>query len=78
MLVAIAASEMLVRTDTAVAMPMMIKPFRNPALPTENPSRRNRMIPRIVRIDGVKTPANVPSVPVRARWSPAAAIVGGS
>ena len=36
-----------------------------PALPTTKPRRRNRMIPRMVRTLGVKTPPNVPNPALR-------------
>ena len=35
----------------------------NPELPTTYPNRRKRIMPSIVRILGVKTPANVPRFP---------------
>ena len=44
-----------------VASPSMRRAWNKPAVPTMNPRRRNRMIPRIVRMLGVKTPPNVPS-----------------
>ncbi len=44
----------------AVAIVTMINVFRRPALPTTQPNRRYMITPRIVRIDGVKTPPNVP------------------
>ena len=52
-----------VRTEIALARAIMINARPRPALPTTYPSRRNRMIPRIVRMLGVNTPAKVPSFP---------------
>ena len=41
----------------------IISALFSPALPTTNPSRKKKMIPRMVRILGVNTPAKVPNVP---------------
>jgi hypothetical protein len=35
-----------------------------PTFPTTQPNRRYIMTPRIVKIDGVKTPPNVPKPPL--------------
>jgi hypothetical protein len=73
MFVATVASEMLVRTDTVVASARMTRARTRPTDPTTYATRRKRTSPRIVRTLGVKTPPNVPSVPVgsagdSARW----------
>ncbi len=62
MFVAMAEREKLVRIEMRLARPMMTNARPRPALPTTYPSRKNRMIPRIVRMLGVKTPGKVPRV----------------
>ena len=54
-----AESEMLVMTEIALARAIITRARASPALPTTYPSLRNRIIPRMVRMLGVKTPANV-------------------
>lgn len=61
MLVAMAAREKLVRTDIRLATPIITRAWNRPARPTTYPSLRKRMMPMMVRILGVKTPAKVPS-----------------
>ena len=63
MLVAIDESESPVRNEIAFASRMIASAPHSPACPTTHPVRRKRMIPRIVRTFGVKTPANVPKRP---------------
>jgi len=58
--VAIADKEKVVRTEMPLARANMIRVRPRPALPTTKPKRRKRIIPRIVRILGVNTPAKVP------------------
>jgi hypothetical protein len=57
--VAIAAREREVRKVIEVARLTIIRLPNNPTLPTTQPNRRYIITPRIVRIDGVKTPAKV-------------------
>ena len=64
--VAIADSEILVRTEMSVARPRMTRACARPPLPTMKPRRRKRMIPRIVRMLGVKTAAERPQACVPA------------
>ena len=47
-----------------MAMTMMSNALAIPDSPTTQPIRRNRMIPRMVRTLGVKTPAKVPKRPL--------------
>ena len=58
-----AEREMLVRTEIVLARSRIRRASPSPALPTTNPILKNRMMPRMVRMLGVKTPAKVPSVP---------------
>jgi len=58
-----AAIESAVRKVMPVEMVTMSSVPSNPALPTTHPNRRYMMTPRIVRIDGVNTPPNVPRPP---------------
>jgi hypothetical protein len=62
-LVAMADRETLVNTDMPLASSRINRAWPRPALPTTNPNRKNNIIPRIVKILGVKTPAKVPRVP---------------
>jgi hypothetical protein len=62
-LVAIADSDRLVRIEIALAISTMTSARFSPAAPTTKPTRRKRMMPRIVNTLGVKTPAKVPSFP---------------
>jgi hypothetical protein len=57
--VAIAARDREVRKVIEVARLTIIRLPNNPTLPTTQPNRRYIITPRIVRIDGVKTPAKV-------------------
>jgi hypothetical protein len=61
-----ADNETLVRTELALASASISNARVRPALPTTNPRRRKKMIPRMVKTLGVNTPPNVPSpVPCR-------------
>ena len=55
--------EKVVRMEMPFASSKIMRALLSPALPTTNPSRKKRMIPRMVRTLGVNTPAKVPSVP---------------
>ena len=59
-MVAIADKDKLVRTEIAVARESIRIACPSPADPTTEPRRLKRMIPRIVRTLGVKTPLKVP------------------
>ncbi len=59
-----ADSENEVSTDMPLAKARINSARPSPALPTTYPRRRKRMMPRMVRMLGVNTPAKVPSVPV--------------
>ena len=52
-----AASESDVSTEMRFASRITTSMRPSPAFPTTKPSRKKRMIPRIVRMLGVKTPA---------------------
>jgi hypothetical protein len=56
-----AEREMLVRTEMPLARSRIIRARPRPALPTTKPSRMNKMMPRMVKMLGVNTPAKVPS-----------------
>jgi hypothetical protein len=60
MLVATADNDIAVTIEIAPDSPIISNARPRPALPTTKPRRRNRMIPRIVRMLGVNTPAKVP------------------
>ena len=62
-----AERENVVSTDMALASATMRSARPRPAEPTTKPSRMKRMIPKMVKMLGVKTPANVPSFPVAGR-----------
>ena len=64
-LVAIAESEMLVKTEMPVARASITSARANPALPTTKPSRRKRMMPRMVSTLGVNAPPKVPNPALR-------------
>ena len=51
---------MLVRTEIALAIKMMSSARPRPASPTTKPTLKKRMMPRMVRMLGVKTPEKVP------------------
>jgi len=59
--VAIAAIESAVSAVIDVQIVTMISVFARPTFPTTQPNRRYMITPRIVRIDGVNTPAKVPN-----------------
>ena len=61
MFVATDDTESAVASVMRFAMTTMASAPTRPTLPTTHPARRYRMTPRMVRIDGVKTPMNVPS-----------------
>ena len=61
-----ADTESVVRNVIAVASVTIASAPIRPTLPTTHPKRRYMMTPRIVRIDGVNTPPNVPSPPLLA------------
>src|SRR6056297_1201044 len=63
MRVALAERDSPVRNEIAFASRVMASAPHSPACPTTHPVRKNRMMPRIVRTFGVKTPANVPNRP---------------
>jgi len=54
--------EVVVSIETRLAMVTRISTFPRPACPTVYPILKNRIIPRMVRILGVKTPGNIPSL----------------
>ena len=56
-----AATERAVRKVIEVARVTIRNVPASPTFPTTHPNLKYMMTPRIVRIDGVKTPANVPS-----------------
>ena len=58
-----AERETLVSTEMPLAKSRISSAGPNPALPTTKPSLRNKMIPKMVKTLGVKTPAKVPRVP---------------
>ncbi len=61
MLVATAEIERAVTKVMALARATMPKVGSSPALPITQPARRYMMTPRMVRIEGVKTPMKAPS-----------------
>jgi len=64
-----ADKERVVKIEMPLARHRIISARPNPAEPTTNPRRKKKMIPSIVRMLGVKTPAKVPRVPVFATGS---------
>jgi hypothetical protein len=60
-LVAIAEMEKPVRSVIDLAITRMIRALRTPACPTTKPARMNMITPKMVSIDGVNTPPNVPN-----------------
>ena len=52
----------VVRVVMALAMIRIRSAWKIPASPITLPARMNMMTPRIVSMDGVKTPPNVPSL----------------
>jgi hypothetical protein len=58
-----AATERAVRYVRDVERVTMRSVPANPTWPTTQPNRRYMITPRIVRIDGVKTPPNMPRPP---------------
>ena len=59
--VAIAETESAVRKVIDVDSVMMNRVGSSPTLPMTHPRRRYMITPRMVRMEGVNTPANVPS-----------------
>jgi len=57
-----ADNEKLVSTDIILATRIIKRAWLKPAPPVIKPSLRKSMIPRIVRMLGVNTPVNVPSL----------------
>ncbi len=60
--VAMADNDAVVRMETRLAMVIKMSVFPSPAFPTVYPILKNRMIPRMVKILGVNTPGNIPSL----------------
>lgn len=58
-----ADKELLVRITMMLAKLMISKACRSPALPNTNSMRKKRMMPRMVKMLGVNTPAKVPKFP---------------
>jgi hypothetical protein len=59
--VAIAAMDKAVKNVMAVARVTIKSVPMSPTFPTTQPNRKYMITPRIVRIEGVKTPPKVPS-----------------
>ena len=57
----ISVTDSAVAKVTALAIITIVTAPINPTFPTTHPVRRNRITPRIVSIEGVKTPMKVPS-----------------
>jgi hypothetical protein len=63
MLVAIEDKERPVKNEIRLDTTIMINAPANPACPTTHPVRKKRIIPRMVRMFGVNTPAKLPKRP---------------
>jgi hypothetical protein len=61
MFVATVLTDNAVAKVTALAITTMPTAPANPTFPTTHPALKNRITPRIVRIDGVNTPMKVPN-----------------
>ena len=63
MFVEIADRENVVRMEMPLANSKIMRALFSPAPPTTNPSRKKRIMPRMVRMLGVNTPEKVPNSP---------------